>query len=54
MEDGMAGSAVTGLAGAKPMRKGVCSPDGFCGSATDDGFSGSGKFGKAGAGWSSG
>jgi hypothetical protein len=53
MEDGMAGSAVAGLAGAKPMRNGGCCSGAFGGSTADTGFSGSGKFGKAGAGCSS-
>src|ERR1039458_7885266 len=52
-EDGVCGSLATGLDGAKPIRNGDCSPGDFGGSIAGDGFSFSGKFGSAGAGWSS-
>jgi hypothetical protein len=47
-EDGVCGSMVAGLAGAKPIRNGGCSPGDFGGSIAGDGFSFSGKFGSGG------
>src|ERR1017187_9028612 len=47
-EDGVCGSLATGFDGAKPIRRGGCSPGDFGGSIAGDGFSFSGKFGRIG------